>query len=207
MVDAVVQLSEGESGSRNLVTVVLICFVIIYTGFNYLQARNAPVDEMEGFVEVTDYSFSFITPEETPTIEIGITDTEASTESGWFIAKLEGNSKQYGVIWVEKDKIPSDYTRDLDGFLAYVIDTVEASGVVFSGEENVACQVTSQHVVEEHLYWIIEDEKETPVMTGLWCCDESDLCILVYSLLDQELGSMDDLEELWRFYTEHVRCC
>ena len=198
---------SNQPNNRTIVSVLLILFIFGFTGFNYLRSTGDTTDGFDGYVEISDFGFSFITPEEVDIYHIGITQETISEDSGWFIAKLDGDTKQYGVIWTRQDQIPSNYTRDLSGFRSFVLETVEEDGIVFSDEGETTVSMIDKHEINEQLFWILEGDMDTPVLTGWWCCDETGLYIMVYSLLSPDSGSMEELAETWSFYAQNVKCC
>jgi hypothetical protein len=185
----------------------LFFIIISFTGFNYYRTQIDTTETPDGYVEISDYGFSFITPIEVDTLYIGVTDETVSVESGWFVAKLDGDTEQYGIIWVKHELIPLNYPRDLSGFQSFVLDTAETDGVVFSDEGGITRSEIDGHDVSNQMYWIQEGDVDTPVLTGCWRCDETDLYIMVYSLLSPDAGSLENLAGIWRFYAEHIECC
>lgn len=199
-------MSKSIFGSRILATGILLTFIIAFTGFIYLQTQQAE-KEPEGYSQKNDYGFTYFTPDESTVLKIGITKENVTMDSGWIVAKLDGDNKQYGVIWLKQAKIPSNYTRDLSGFTSFVLERVEKTGVKFVSDEEINFPESVTHDIEGHRYMILDGKEETPVLAGTWCCEETDLCFMVYSLVDPEFYPIEELIETWDFFIGYIKCC
>jgi len=201
-------MSKIESSRPRLSETLLIVLVIfVITGINIQRTEKKSSEPLNEYSMNSDFGFNFLVSLETVTIHTGVTEETASNDSGWYISKLDGDAKQYGIIWCKKEQIPANYSKDLDGFYDFFLDYVAKNGVIISEKEEMQDSSLGDHKTTEQLIWITESEVDTPVLIGWWLCEEKDLCVMVYSLMAQESGSFEDLNNLFMFYAENIQCC